>query len=111
MGCCGKAKNIATGAIKHFAPAGMFDDTVPEKRKELCRQCDKQTWMVWSEYLQWLSQLGIIDLAKNMDKLDTLPPLPIKPKEDNAKWLCSICKCFIPLKIQVEDETCPLKKW
>ncbi len=27
------------------------------------------------------------------------------------KLFCSICKCFIPAKARVEENTCPEKKW
>jgi len=27
------------------------------------------------------------------------------------RLFCSICKCFIPAKARVEENTCPLDKW
>lgn len=39
-----------------------------------------------------------------------------EPPAGHNYWIgrtlwCSLCKCFIPAKARVEDETCPLGKW
>ncbi len=115
MSCCGKAKkagNIIKGTVGHAVEqlTGYRGGQSPHTaaRIRTCRACEKNTWLKKSQYLKWLLDNGI-DVLKNFDQLEKLPPLP--KQETGNNLYCTICKCFIPGKARIDDEKCPLDKW
>jgi ribosomal protein L37AE/L43A len=37
--------------------------------------------------------------------------LKSKTRLGNEKWMCSKCGCNLKLKVQINEEQCPIKKW
>lgn len=113
MVCCGKktekAKNILRGYVS-LAIKPLSE--LASKRLQICQECSMQTWMTLFEYAQWILKHGI-RILKYLDQLDTLPYLPDQQQNqrDQRQFFCRICKCFIPAKVRIKDETCPLGKW
>lgn len=117
MTCCGKTKkliNIGKGYVNYTLDR-LFD--LPKEKKELaerkikrCQLCPYHTWLKKSEYLKYLKELGI-EVIKNFDQLEKLPPLPKKKNHLGTRLFCTICKCWIPAKAYSEDETCPKDLW
>ena len=59
---------------------------------------------------------GYINLARGAKYEFTDDRVRICRRCDDHYWIkhalfCSICKCFIPAKARVEENTCPLNKW
>ena len=117
MSCCGKSKQYGhitkgqkVGRIVKGTVRAMLGrkSRFAAERIRTCRTCNENTWLKISEYSQFLLKHGI-DVIKNLDQLEKLPPLP---KSDKGRNLyCRICKCFIPGKARVDDEQCPLGRW
>ena len=105
MGKLNKAKNITQGIAKVIT-GKKYRHT--DARIRTCRTCDSNTWLKKTEYAGWLLKNGI----KVLTHLEDLTVLPDLPKGTEGKNLyCRLCKCFIPAKARVENETCPLNKW
>jgi len=59
---------------------------------------------------------GYVNLARGKDYEFTVARIKTCHKCDEQYWLgkrlfCSKCKCYIPAKARVKENTCPLKKW
>ncbi len=114
MGCCeeikhvvGKTKQIATGYV-NLARGKKYEFT--DDRVRTCQKCEDSTWLTKIQYGKWLVENGI-EVLRNVKDLTALPKLP---KEENGKGkglYCRDCKCFIPAKARVEENTCLLNTW
>jgi hypothetical protein len=58
----------------------------------------------------WLKSHGL-EVVKNLADLSALPQLPKQDFEKGKRLFCSVCKCWIPAKAEVESEQCPEGKW
>lgn len=125
MTCCGekilnmarKAGHVIEGNIKHTVDtaAGMVNLTPPyhsfsQDRLEICRECEKHTWMTWTEYAGWVGR-HLNEVVLQFDRLEEIPELPKQEKQPKRTLFCRVCKCLLPAKAAVENETCPLYLW
>ncbi len=82
MGCCGKTKRrIRSGVKKTKQIAEGFANLARGKRFEFTNE--RISTCRKCEFNYWIKQ---------------------------SLW-CSICKCFIPAKARVEENTCPKNYW
>ncbi len=107
MGCCGKLKQIVTG-YSNLVRGKRFEFT--NERIQTCQKCEKKTWLTKIQYGQWLAKNGI-KVLRNLKDLDVLPELPKRDYEKGKGLYCRDCKCFIPAKARVEENTCPKDRW
>lgn len=109
MGCCGKnIKNIAMGYT--FLAVGVKYEFT-DSRVRICQQCDSNTWMSAVEYATWLVKHSIEVLA-NFDQLEKLPMLPkYEQSRTRRRLYCRQCKCFVPAKARVKEESCLAGNW
>jgi hypothetical protein len=133
--CCGKiiqdklgkvgqiAVGITKASLSNPLKPGLFKDSKfvshmlhidlkqRQTRIEVCRACEKSTWMTKADYAAWLLTHGVA-VIKKIDDLASLPELAINKEQTDGKTLfCAICKCWIPAKAGNNNETCPLNKW
>ncbi len=115
MSCCGDKENktvtdktleIIEGMALRLLPASEL----ARRRMEICEGCDKSTWFTLPEYLAWLAKNGI-EVFKNFEQLEKLPPLPIREYHSYAELYCSVCKCNLDGKTRVPDTECLLDQW
>lgn len=112
MGCCGKtiekAKNIVIGyTLTLFDKHYEFADD----RTRTCHKCEEQTWLSRAEYLGWLAKHGI-QVANHFTELEKLRKLPkCEYSKKRGLLFCRLCKCWIPAKARIKDESCLLGKW
>lgn len=115
MGCCGKIKDIAIAnigfSIEKVFGLPAFKYEFANERHKTCLGCEKQTWLTKAEWWAWAKEQGLIKVAKNLDDLTEFPMLPKQGRGKGKHLCCMICKCFIPKKIRLKKETCPLNKW
>jgi hypothetical protein len=116
MSCCNKTmKNIVNGMFLASISKLMHLPNTTSKwsiaRLTQCQNCTESTWISISQYIWFLNNNGIVNVIKNLDDLSALPPIPKQNYKPGAKLFCSICKCWIPAKVRVQDEKCPLNKW
>lgn len=116
MGCClGKIASVAKGysilVIEYIFKMPTVRSSQRETRKIYCRKCDKATWINIAELIEYFKKYGLL-FMKNLSELENIPALPIRQKiNNNDRFFCSVCKCYIPAKTVVETEKCPLGKW
>jgi len=118
VGCCGKTiskiVNIVEGNISLLAE-NLFKLEIlkcvdTDTRTRICQQCEKSTWLTKAEYMAYLNQHKV-EAVKNIADLSVLPELPKAEYDKGKKLFCQICKCFIPAKVRVDKEQCPIGKW
>ena len=115
MACCGGAKRMLT---KGAAIASGYTNlalhhkaTNTDARIRACWNCPESTWLTMGEYADWYRRNGI-ELIKNALDFEKTPPLLKMPQSPGRQNLfCRICKCYVPAKARVKEETCPLNKW
>jgi len=115
MGCCGKAKNIATGYLKIIIEQVFHKELeTPEsrRREDICMsdKCGKLTYLKKKDYMEWVVRNGK-SIVKNFEDLAKLPELPKVAKHPKKIPFCMTCKCYIPAKVRVNAEICPKGKW
>ncbi len=118
MGCCGdKLKAIKTISQAHaqfvyekvFRVSGKKYEWTDD-RIRACHKCGKQTWMTRMEYIAWICS-NAKDILRHIDDLSILPELPKLESRPKTKLFCMICKCWIPGKARVKENTCPENLW
>ena len=118
MSCCGKGKavlEIAKGnvgvVVEHYFKLPLFKCSDTNRRMRICRACQHGTWMTKRQYAAWLADHGV-EVAKNIEDLTVLDPLPKQEyTKEQRRIFCRHCKCYLPAKARLEDQTCPLGKW
>ena len=118
MSCCGKAKNIVAGytnlAVEKVTHTPVIGTELLQTRSQQCHKppngCEKLTWYKMRDAIPYIRQQRMAILT-HFDKLEELPELEKKEKQPGTMPLCMVCKCFLPAKIRVENEKCPLGKW
>ncbi|OHB50520.1 MAG: hypothetical protein A2Y10_18145 [Planctomycetes bacterium GWF2_41_51] len=124
MGCCNgkikqelgiipkvrKIKNIAEGFAKLAVRRAGIDFKYAKERFAICESCDNITCLKESEFLAWLAE-NKIEVLKNLESLEKLSDLPIKPHRALTRRYCIKCKCNIMAKVHSKEERCPEKKW
>ncbi|HBG25631.1 MAG: hypothetical protein A2Y10_01260 [Planctomycetes bacterium GWF2_41_51] len=124
MSCCGgkikqelgiipkvrKIKNIAEGFAKLAASRAGIDFKYAKERFAVCQSCENITWLKDVEFATWLNE-NKIEVLKNLESLETLSDLPIKPHRALTRKYCLKCKCNIMAKIHSKEEKCTEEKW
>lgn len=114
--CCGKmrvAGHIATGYAAVLAEQLRLPakpNPTAAARHKICMACEYQTWLTKGEYLDYLKQRPLEFIA-NLDDLSALPPLPKREMRNKTMLFCCLCKCWLPAKVRVKREECPIGKW
>ena len=119
MSCCGKIIEVA-GKVGRIAEGHIglwlercfdlrgFKCGEADTRQRVCFTCEKQTWLSRAEYSEFV-MLNPAAFAENFLDLSKLPELP--KSEKGSHLFCQVCKCYLPAKVRVEAEKCPLGKW
>ena len=110
MGCCGK-KLVQIAKAKAMSVAGIkYEQT--DARVRTCQKCSDSTWMTWTEYWTWIDEHGgRLKYFKEINDLAAWEPLPDQENTRGRKLFCRICKCFMPDKARLKNETCPADRW
>lgn len=117
MGCCDKVKKAVSIIEGNLLAANEFLRMAFElpvdqykyahDRIAACEACPHSTWISVVSYIMWI-KMNLKDVLVNLDRLEDLPPLPIrKEPASNKKLVCSVCKCWVKKKAYLETETCP----
>ena len=97
--------NTVKKAIVRPGVAGMA-----QKRIAACKACRHVTYLTIPEYNKWIEQNGGYEkFAKDINRLETWPNLPIVKKEQApaaAMKYCSLCKCLVEPKAYGKNEKC-----
>ncbi len=111
MSCCGKkiniVRNIVAGKVNYALDR---DYEFTPHRISICESCEYNTWMAKKKYIAWIVS-HFIEVTKNIEDLTTIPELPKNQKSDGDGLYCTLCKCHIPAKARVSQNTCPKGKW
>ena len=124
MSCCGgkikqelgiipkarKLKNIAQGFAKLAASRAGLDFKYAKERFAICSTCENITWLKDAEFAAWLAE-NKLSVLKNLEFLERLSDLPVKPRRALTRRYCVKCKCNILAKVHSKVERCPNGKW
>jgi len=124
MSCCGKKlitgkdaiakinkiKNIAEGFTKLAASKAGINFEYAKARLAICANCENVTWLKDREFAAWLNE-NKIEVLKNLESLEKLSDLPLKPHRALTRRYCIKCKCNIMAKIHSKQEQCPVGMW
>ncbi|HBG28578.1 MAG: hypothetical protein A2Y10_08525 [Planctomycetes bacterium GWF2_41_51] len=105
-----KLKNIAEGFAKLAVSRTGMDFKYAKERLSICENCENITWLKDAEFAAWLAE-NKLSVLKNMESLEKLSDLPIKPRRALTRRYCVKCKCNIMAKIHSKEERCPEERW
>ncbi|OHB54197.1 MAG: hypothetical protein A2Y12_17125 [Planctomycetes bacterium GWF2_42_9] len=124
MSCCGKKlitgtdavaklnkiKNIAEGFAKLAASRVGMNFEYAQERLAICESCENVTWLKDKEFGAWLNE-NKIEVLKNLDSLENITDLPLKPHRALTRRYCIKCKCNILAKVHSREERCVEERW
>jgi hypothetical protein len=110
MGCCGKTIKKIRNITKGYVAVAIGKSDASLKWIILCKNCEFSTYLSRNDYEVWLLKHGI-KVVRRLGELEKLPMLEKQDFEPGRSLYCRICKCWIPAKVKVQDEKCPLGKW
>ncbi|OHB56429.1 MAG: hypothetical protein A2Y12_06245 [Planctomycetes bacterium GWF2_42_9] len=105
-----KIKSIAEGFAKLAASKAGMKFEYAKERLAICESCEYVTWLKDAEFAAWLNE-NKIEVLRNLESLEKLNDLPLKPHRALTRRYCVKCKCNILAKVHSKEEKCPEERW